>query len=93
MQRLESKKHQTMLKAISQFEELITIYAHIIPEYRRDIVKENVIKYKDAYNYYNVLLKELEDCINNYKEFHDLLQRMMFPYVRKMNSQSRKNRS
>lgn len=93
MQALEQKKHQTMLKVICKFDELIAIYGHIIPKGKNEIIKRNIAEFKGSYDNYNQLLKELQDCIYVYKEMHDSLQRQMFPYVRKMNTKARNKRS
>ena len=92
MQGVDLKKHQSMLKASRQFEELLIIYGHIVPQDHETIIKDKISELKDSYDCYCVLLKELEDCIDIYREVHDALQRTMFPYVRKMTTQSRKKR-
>lgn len=93
MQGLDLKKHQSMLKAIHQFEELLAIYEHIVSQDHDRIVRDNIAEFKGSYDYYCLLLKELEGCIGTYKELHESLQRMVFPYVRKMNTQERNKRS
>jgi len=89
MQAIEQKKHQTMLQVICKFDDLSAIYGHIISEGQEEIIKGNIAEFKCSYDSYNLLLKELEDCIGNYRELHDKLQRIMFPYVRKMNTKAR----
>lgn len=89
MQGLESTKHQNMLKAIEQFEKLNLHFGHIISEDCEDMILTNIAELKKSYTCYNALLKELEGCINNYKETHDALRKNMFPYVRKMSTRAR----
>jgi hypothetical protein len=93
MQGLESKKHTNMLMAISQFEELTTRYGHIVPEGEDKTIRVNIAEFKGSYDYYTILLKELENCIGNYRDLQDSLQQLMFPYVRKMNTKARKKRN
>lgn len=93
MQGLESKKHTNMLMAISQFEELTARYGHIVPEGEDRIIRINITEFRGSYDYYIILLKELENCIGNYRDLHDSLQQGMFPYVRKMNTKARKKRN
>lgn len=89
MQALDSKKHQSMLSATRQFEELLKSYRHLVPEGQDEIIMENIAELEGTYDYYCLLLKELEDCIDTYKEQQDSLQRTMFPYVRRMITQER----
>lgn len=93
MQAIDQKKHQNMLKVICKFDELITIYGNIVPEGQDEIIKGNIAEFKDSYDHYNLLLKELENCICTYKEVQESLQRIMFPNVRKMNTKARKKRN
>lgn len=92
MQGVDLKKHQSMLSAIRQFEELLISYGHLIPEGRDEIIRENIAELEESYDYYCLLLKELEDCIDTYNELHNSLQRTMFPYVRRMATQARNKR-
>lgn len=89
MQGLESAKHQNMIKVISRFEELQEIFGQIIAENHKELIKENISEFKGSYDYYCLLIKELEDCIENYKELHESLQRHIFPYVRKMTTEAK----
>lgn len=93
MQAIDQKKHQNMLKVICKFDELITIYGNIVPEGQDEIIKGNIAEFKGSYDYYTILLKELENCIGNYRDLQDSLQQLMFPYVRKMNTKARKKRN
>ena len=92
MQAIDHKKHQNMTKAIGQYEEYFTHCEEMIPEDQNQIVRENIVRFKDAYNYYKILLKELEDCLEHYKEVHGALQRMVYPYARKMGGELRRKR-
>lgn len=93
MQGIESTKHQNRVKTIRQFEELSTMVGHIIPEEHDAIMRKNAAELKGTYDYYLILIKELEGCIHSYNELHESLQRMMYPYIRKMNAKvSKKER-
>lgn len=90
MQGIESKKHQNMLKVIAQFEGLSSICGEIIPEKHESKMRKNASELKGTHDYYMILLKELEECIHSYNELHESLQKLMYPYIRKMNTELRK---
>lgn len=79
-----------MLKIIDQFEGLGKVCGHIIPEKHNSTIHKNAAELKGTYDYYQILLKELENCIHSYSELHESLQKVMYPYVRKMNTELRK---
>ena len=92
MQAIDNKKHQNMTRAIGQYEEYFTHCEAMIHENQNEIVRENIAKFKDAYDYYKILLKELEGCLEQYKEVHESLQRMVYPYARKMSGELRRKK-
>lgn len=89
MQGLESRKHKNMLKAIGQFEQLREGFGNIVPKIQSDMITEQIKEFNGCYAYYSKLFKELEDCIDNYKELQDSLQKTMFPYIKKMNAKAK----
>lgn len=92
MQALDQKKHHNMAKAIGRYEEYATLCGHIIPEDKDEIIRESIAEFKGTYDYYHLLIKELERCIEDYKDLHGLLQRMVYPYARKMNGELQKRK-
>ena len=92
MQALDQKKHHNMARAIDRYEEYSTLCEHIVPQDRDKIIRENIAEFKGIYDYYHLLIKELEHCIEEYKDLHDSLQRMVYPYARKMNGKLQKRK-
>jgi len=92
MRGLDDKIHQNMIKAINQFEECSLTCGSLIPDQQDGIIRNNIAEFKGTYDYYHILLKELEGCIRDYKDLHVSLQRKMFPCVRKMQSELRQKR-
>ncbi|QRY55537.1 hypothetical protein [Sphingobacterium siyangense] len=92
MQRLESEKHQNMIKAICRFEELEELAGSVVYESRKDIIKANIIEFKGSYDNYCLLLREIQECIDRYKEIHESLQRSLFPSVRRMAAAAKKTK-
>jgi len=90
MQGIESKKHQNILKVIDLFEGLSSVCGQVIPENHDAKMRKNAMELKGTYDYYLILLKELEGCIHSYAELHESLQKLMYPYIRKMNTELRK---
>lgn len=81
-----------MTRAVAQYEDYFTYCEEMIPEVQDEIVREKIAKFKESYDYYKILLKELEGCIAHYKELHNALQRMVYPYARKMGVELRRKR-
>lgn len=92
MQGLDKKKHESMEKAIGRYEEYATLCGKMIPEDHDGMIRENIAEFKNTYSYYLLLLKEIGECIGEYNDLHDSLQKMVFPYARKMQGELRKKR-
>lgn len=92
MQRLELEKHQNMIKAICRFEELEDLAGRAVTESRKDLIKANIAEFKGSYDNYCLLLRELQECIDRYKEIHGSLQRNLFPSVRRMAAAAKKDK-
>ncbi len=89
---LDQKKHENMVNTISRFEEYSAICGHIVPEIHSEAIRSKISKFKDAHDHYHILLKELEECIGNYRELHESLKKTAFPYVRKMVGEVRRKK-
>lgn len=92
MQAIDQKKHQTMTRIIAQYEEYFAHCGEMIPQDHDETVRENIAEFKGSYDYYKILLKELEQCIEQYKNLHESLQKIVYPYARKMNSELRRRK-
>lgn len=86
MRGIELKQHKILLKAIEKFEELTPLYGNTLPEGYEADISEKISELKGTYDYYEILLKELENCIAFYENKHESLRRRIYPTVRKMNS-------
>lgn len=93
MQAIDQKKHQTMTRIIAQYEEYFTYCGEMIPEDHDEAVRESIAEFKGSYDYYRILLKELEECIEQYKDLHGALQKIVYPYARKMSSELRRRKN
>lgn len=89
MQRIDLKKHRDMLKSINKYEEYVVLLENLIPENHDAIIRDKTSEFKGTYDYYHFLLKELERCLEEYKNLHESLKRMIYPYSRKMNAKYR----
>jgi len=90
MQGLDKKRHQSMEKAIGQYEDYSIRCREMIPEDHDGIIRKNISEFKGTYDYYLLLLEEIEECIGRYNGLHESLQKMVFPYARKMQGELRK---
>lgn len=79
-----------MEKAIARYEEYATQCGEMIPENHDGIIRKNMAEFKDTFDYYLLLLKEIGECIGKYNDLHDSLQKTVFPYARKMQGKLRK---
>jgi len=89
MQGIKPTQHQDILRALEKLDNLIPDFGSIIPEDREVFIRDTAAELKGIYDYYNILLKELEQCINTYEVMHESLRKVVYPYVRKMNTKSR----
>lgn len=87
MQALDKKKHHLMTRAIKLYEEHSILCKEVIPEEQDEIIRDNILQFKGTYDYYYILLKELERCMVDYRKLHTSLQRMVYPCTRKINGQ------
>ena len=92
MQGLDDKKHQNMIKAIDRFEKNAPACSDLIPENIEEIIRKQITEFKGMYDYYHILMKELEGCIKKYNGQHESLQRRLYPCVRKMETELRRKR-
>lgn len=90
MQSLKSTQHQDILKALEKFDDLVPDFGTIITEEREAFIRDKAAELKGTYDYYQLLLKELEHCIRSYEGMHESLRKVVYPSVRKMYTQSRK---
>ena len=89
MQGIKPSQHQDILKALEKFDDLLTNFGSIIPEDRETFIRDKAAELKGTYDYYQILLKELEQCIHSYKGMHESLRKVVYPCVRKMYTRSR----
>lgn len=90
MQGIKSTQHQDILKALEKFDNLIPDFGTIIPQDREAFIRNKAAELKGTYDYYKILLKELEHCIHSYEGVHESLRKVVYPSVRKMYTKSRK---
>ena len=90
MQGIKSTQHQYILKALEKFNDLAPVFGSIVPEDREAFIRDKAAELKGTYDYYQLLLKELEQCIQSYEGMHESLRKVVYPYVRKMNTQIQK---
>ncbi|TRW27236.1 hypothetical protein FMM05_00950 [Flavobacterium zepuense] len=90
MQSIKSTKHQDLLKALEKFEALFPGFGNNIPEGREVYIRDKAAELKCEYDYYQNLLKALENCINSYENKHESLRKVMYPCLRRMNTKSKK---
>ena len=90
MQALDQKKHHNMTRTIGRYEEYSIICGQIIPEEKNEIIREKIAEFKGTYDCYLLLLEEIGECIGRYNGLHESLQKMVFPYARKMQGKLRK---
>jgi|GEM_PF-4209166 len=81
-----------MEKAIRQYEEYSTLCGDMIPKDHDGTIRRNIAEFKDAYGNYLLLLKEIEKRLEEYNDLHKSLQRMVFPYARKMQGEIRRKK-
>lgn len=86
MQGIKAAQHQNILKVLEKFNDLAPDFSNMIPEDREAFIHNKAAELKGTYDYYQLLLKELEQCIQSYEGMHESLRKVMYPYVRKMNT-------
>lgn len=90
MQGIRSTQHQELLRVLKKFEDLVPTFGSIIPCDREEFIRDKAAELKGQYDYYQLLLKELQDCIHTYEHSHDVLRKVMYPYLRKMQTKSKR---
>ena len=90
MQGIKPTQHQDILKALTKFEELIPSYGIIVTEDLEAFIRSKAAELKSTYDYYQLLLRELEHCIQSYEGMHESLRKAVYPCVRKMHTKSKK---
>lgn len=93
MQALDKKKHHSMIRAIKVYEEHSILCKEIVAQEQDEVIRENIAQFRGTYDYYHLLLKELEHCIEDYRTLHTSLQQMVYPCARKINGQLQRSRS
>lgn len=84
MQGINTRKHKDLVKVISQYAELSEMAGHIIPDIHKHMISENISAFKGTHDYYTILMRELQNCLDSYVEIQHPLQKALAYYVRRM---------
>ena len=90
MQGIKPSQHQDILKALEKFYDLVPNFGTVVTEDREEFIRTKAAELKGTYDYYQLLLKELEQCIQSYEGMHESLRKVVYPCVRKMYTKSKK---
>ena len=90
MQGIKPSQHQDILKALEKFDDLVPNFGTVVTEDREEFIRTKAAELKGTYDYYQLLLKELEQCIQSYEGMHESLRKVVYPCVRKMYTKSKK---
>jgi len=90
MQGIKPSQHQNILKALEKFNDLVPHFGTGVSEDREEFIRTKAAELKGTYDYYQLLLKELEQCIQSYEGMHESLRKVVYPCVRKMYTKSKK---
>lgn len=81
-----------MEKALRKYEEYSILCGDMIPKDQDAIIRKSMAEFKDSYSNYLLLLKEIEEHLEEYNNLYRSLQRIVFPCARKMQSEIRRKK-
>lgn len=87
MKRIEQSEHDELIEVFEHYKKFHNLYGNVrLKENDDQIIRQRIIELEAAFDYYNILLMELNLCLRAYNETRIALKTKMYPSVRKMRS-------
>lgn len=90
MIKIDTKEHEQLVEIYGRYKEYHDLYGSFtISDEQDGAIRNKAVDLQEAYNYYRILMMELERCIGNYHSIKTTLKSKMYSPARKMNTINR----
>ena len=91
MIKIDTREHRNIFDVFNQYEKYHDLFGNSLVGDDRDLViREYAIELKGSYDYYKILVEELQNCIEQYNVVKTALRTNMSNPVKKMHSRYNK---
>jgi hypothetical protein len=92
VRKIDSREHQDLVNTFERYKRFYDKYGNIaISEQEDENLRQNVTELQGIFDYYQILLFELKNCIQNYRSVNAAIKMKMYKPVRKMNTIDKKS--
>ena len=93
MKRIDTKEHQDLINVFERYKQFYDLYGNItVTEDDDKILRQRITELQGTYDYYQVLLFELSECLRTYQLTSAILRSKMYSPVRKMTTINKKSK-
>lgn len=87
MKKIETKEHTHLMEVFEKYKKYYKLYGDItVAEEQDEVIRRNATELQGIYDYYRILMIELEKCSEKYHSIRNSLKTTMYSPVRKMNT-------
>ncbi|RKS26525.1 hypothetical protein CLV94_1586 [Flavobacterium endophyticum] len=93
MIKIDTKDHEQLVEIYGRYKEYHNLYGDsTISEEQDQAIRNKATELQGTYDYYKILVLELEKCIGSYHSIRNSLKSKIYPPARKMNTINRKKK-
>lgn len=90
MIKIDTRDHEQLVEIYGRYKEYHNLYGGIVISEEQDqSIRNNAAELQGTYDYYQILILELEKCIGSYHSIRNSLKAKIYSPARKMNTINR----